>query len=148
MPKLMPEPLHTVVGEIVDANGNDVIEAINKDIYFVHPVKARRIVAAVNACAGIPIEDLENDAVTRPFFPGWHSMPRQEQRRVAACFEACKGIPTEALEAGVVGEMVEAAEGILPLADIGVRHSPYPSSPPLTRLMKALDRAKAKGESP
>ena len=33
-------------------------------------------------------------------------------RRIAACWNACAGIPTEALEAGVVGELVEALEGI------------------------------------
>lgn len=61
---------------------------------------ARRIVAAVNACAGQSTEDLEAG-----FAAGWEPMPQADARHIAACFNACRGIPVSALEAGVVMQM-------------------------------------------
>ena len=39
---------------------------------------------------------------------GW-----RDARRTVACVNACEGIPTEALEAGVVRELIDAAESAL-----------------------------------
>jgi hypothetical protein len=77
---------------------------------------ARRIVAAVNACAGIPTEHLEKGIISDLI--KWRDfqtvlvrdnviLSQEDQRRAAIAFKAVEGIPTEALEAGVVGELME-----------------------------------------
>jgi hypothetical protein len=82
----------------------------------VSEANARRIVAAVNACAGIPTEHLEKGIISDLI--KWRDfqtvlvrdnviLSQEDQRRAAIAFKAVEGIPTEALEAGVVGELME-----------------------------------------
>jgi len=69
---------------------------------------------------------------------GW-----RDARRIAACVNACEGIPTEALESGVVQEMVEALEALLPSIENAVGEIYY--WPEYERAKAVL--AKARGEA-
>lgn len=69
---------------------------------------------------------------------GW-----RDARRIVACVDACEGIPTKALEAGVVREMVEALEALLPSIENAVGEIYY--WPEYERAKAVL--AKVRGEA-
>ena len=48
-----------------------------------------------------------------PYYDGPYEYLYVNAQRIFACVHACEGIPTEALEAGVVRELIEAAERAL-----------------------------------
>jgi hypothetical protein len=79
-----------------DAGGNHVG-------HFMGPMDRRRIVAAMNACAGIPTEHLEAGGAGRWVHP-------DSTRRFDACLVACgeAGLSTEALESGALAKALEA----------------------------------------
>jgi len=64
-------------------------------------------------------------------------------QRIFACVHACEGIPTEALESGVVREMVEALEALLPSIENAVGEIYY--WPEYERAKAVL--AKVRGEA-
>lgn len=71
------------------------------------------------------------------------SVGDDDLRRIAACWNACSGIPTAALEAGVVGELVAAAEAVLGDVCFAEDCGKYPvSEVDLLRLQAALALAK------
>jgi hypothetical protein len=67
--------------------------------------EATRLIACVNACAGIPTEKLEANTMVE--VGALQELLKQGHKRLAAAVNACAGIPMEALEAGVVGELME-----------------------------------------
>jgi len=64
-------------------------------------------------------------------------------QRIFACVNACEGIPTEALESGVVREMVETLEALLPSIENAVGEIYY--WPEYERAKAVL--AKVRGEA-